>query len=214
MNPPLPSTLYFAYGSNLWLEQMALRCPNSPYVGMAVLRDWRWIINERGYATIVPAPGDIVVGMVYALVPEDEMRLDRNEGVPFAYVTESLKATVTWAGAALSQASNDGNRDGEEVELLVYVDHERVLESTPNEEYVWRMNMGIADALARGMTLEYVEKYLRPFIRAEAREKVEAIAVPRYLMPGPPPSLGRILTHRWFYAAIYCFPGSGMGMKK
>lgn len=158
---------------------MALRCPDSPYVGMAVLRDWRWIINERGYATLVAAPGDIVVGMVYLLVPKDEMRLDRNEGVPIDYVKEMLKVEVTWADTAQPRASDDGIREGGKVEVLVYIDHERVQESTPNEEYVWRMNMGIADAVARGMTPEYVEKYLRPFIRVESQEKVEAIAVPR-----------------------------------
>ena len=33
---------------------MARRCPNSAYpLGVAVLKGWKWIINERGYANIV-----------------------------------------------------------------------------------------------------------------------------------------------------------------
>ncbi len=48
-------TLYFAYGSNLSLTQMSLRCPHSTYKSLALLRHWRWIINARGYANIVPS---------------------------------------------------------------------------------------------------------------------------------------------------------------
>lgn len=44
--------LYFGYGSNLWREQMALRCPDSQFLGMACLRGYRWMINERGYANV------------------------------------------------------------------------------------------------------------------------------------------------------------------
>lgn len=92
-------TLYFAYGSNLWLAQMRRRCPSSVYLGVARLRSngssrWRWVINERGYANVVEIPtssfvatahegqeqekdgdgdehdeNDVVYGIVYALPP-------------------------------------------------------------------------------------------------------------------------------------------------
>jgi hypothetical protein len=48
-----PQTLYFGYGSNLWLHQMQLRCPTSQYLGVARLPNYRWIINDRGYANVV-----------------------------------------------------------------------------------------------------------------------------------------------------------------
>lgn len=47
------ATLYFGYGSNLWKHQMVQRCPTSKYLGIARLNDYRWIINERGYANVV-----------------------------------------------------------------------------------------------------------------------------------------------------------------
>ncbi|KAL9584321.1 MAG: hypothetical protein Q9203_004702, partial [Teloschistes exilis] len=47
-HPENKQTLYFAYGSNLWLHQMSLRCPSSVYVGVARLPNYRWIINARG----------------------------------------------------------------------------------------------------------------------------------------------------------------------
>ncbi|KAL2143102.1 hypothetical protein VTI28DRAFT_316 [Corynascus sepedonium] len=49
------STLYFAFGSNLWKHQMSLRCPYSPYVGLGRLRGHEWFINARGYANIAQA---------------------------------------------------------------------------------------------------------------------------------------------------------------
>lgn len=54
-----PKKYYFAYGSNLAHTQMARRCPSagSP-VGVALLRGWKWIINERGYANIVEVDDD------------------------------------------------------------------------------------------------------------------------------------------------------------
>lgn len=33
-------TIYFGYGSNLWLDQMKRRCPDNQYVGVGVLADW------------------------------------------------------------------------------------------------------------------------------------------------------------------------------
>jgi hypothetical protein len=33
-------TLYFAYSSNIWIDQMNRRCPENKYVGTAKLHDW------------------------------------------------------------------------------------------------------------------------------------------------------------------------------
>jgi len=33
-------TMYFAYGSNLWLDQMKHRCPESEFIGIGFLDDW------------------------------------------------------------------------------------------------------------------------------------------------------------------------------
>lgn len=87
MPPPTTTTptLYFAFGSNLHLAQMSLRCPSSKYISPARLRNYRFQINERGYANVVPSAGDHVEGLVYELSGDDERRLDVNEGVPWAY---------------------------------------------------------------------------------------------------------------------------------
>lgn len=100
--------LYFAYGSNLSPEQMARRCPDSIFLGKATLPGYRWQVNERGVPNVVRAPapapreerkgrrgrrrdrgdgdgdgdeGAVVEGLIYAISPDDEHKLDQYEGV-------------------------------------------------------------------------------------------------------------------------------------
>lgn len=93
-----PETLYFAYGSNLHLEQMAGRCPSSRYIGRAVLESYRWQINQRGYANIVESPGDKVEGLVYLLNEMDAFALDVDEGVPECYEKIRLEVKLFSGG--------------------------------------------------------------------------------------------------------------------
>ncbi|KAI0549359.1 hypothetical protein F4679DRAFT_547641 [Xylaria curta] len=74
-------SLYFAYGSNLHLTQMANRCPASVFKGKAVLPGYRWQINQRGVANVVKSIDDYVEGLLYLVNPKDERSLDRSEGV-------------------------------------------------------------------------------------------------------------------------------------
>jgi hypothetical protein len=46
----------------------------------------------------------------------------------------------------------------------VYIDRERITDDEAKDEYVIRMNKGIADALAFGVPREYVENVMREFI--------------------------------------------------
>lgn len=75
-------TIYFGYGSNLWLHQMSLRCPTSEYLGVARLDGYRWIINDRGYANVVKtANSTFVTAFTSASSPEEGPRggLDEDE---------------------------------------------------------------------------------------------------------------------------------------
>lgn len=74
---------YFAYGSNIHLVQMAQRCPSSVFRGKGTLAGYRWQINQRGVANIVPCTdaGCAVEGLVYSINAKDEKTLDRSEGV-------------------------------------------------------------------------------------------------------------------------------------
>ena len=74
-------SLYFAYGSNMHLHQMAARCQTSVFMGIGRISGWRWQINERGVANIVESPDDYVEGVVYDIDKGNKRQLDRNEGV-------------------------------------------------------------------------------------------------------------------------------------
>ncbi|KAJ4334443.1 hypothetical protein N0V87_006877 [Didymella glomerata] len=161
-------TIYFGYGSNLWLHQMSVRCPTSTYLGVARLPHYTWIINSRGYANVVeqhsssPSYSDHVYGLVYSLLPSDEKRLDRNEGVPIAY-TKELISCEFWPSTTHEKA-NTSSPPAETREMLVYIDRNRTTPDVPRDEYVYRMNQGIRDALERGMPEEYVQDVMRKFI--------------------------------------------------
>lgn len=65
----------------MWPEQMASRCPDSWSSSAAELPGWRFLINERGVATIVEDDVASVFGATWHLGPGDLVALDRFEGV-------------------------------------------------------------------------------------------------------------------------------------
>ena len=167
--------MYFAYGSNLWLEQMARRCPKSTYEGVARLTEHRWMINSRGYANIVSthvAPdththADTIenshtYGLVYSLNQSDEAALDGHEGVPEAYTKETM--VMDFWPKRNGDESIDVTSRPERAELLVYIDRRRTKDDRPKREYVTRMNHGIIDAERLGIPRGYIESVMRPVI--------------------------------------------------
>lgn len=138
-------SLYFAYGSNLWKEQMADRCPNHECLGVGVLRGYKWIISKRGYATIIKSPDDYVLGRVYRLTESDEEKLDIKEGVHKGLYRKEV------LGVFLGETP---------LRCLVYIDRE-TQEGNPKNEYIERMNKGLSEA---NLPDEYVNRYIRPFV--------------------------------------------------
>ena len=79
---------YFAYGSNLWIDQMVARTgPFSigyPTPGIARLPGYRFAFsmqceNGQVYANI-ERPGEFVLGVIYSCTPEAIEKLDAFEG--------------------------------------------------------------------------------------------------------------------------------------
>ncbi|MGB8389940.1 poly-gamma-glutamate hydrolase family protein [Mycobacterium sp.] len=81
---------YFAYGSNLCVRQMALRCPDATDPRPAVLSDHDWLINQRSVATVEPFAGTQVHGVLWQLSDHDLAALDSAEGVPVRYRRDRL----------------------------------------------------------------------------------------------------------------------------
>ena len=78
--------LYFAYGSNINLEQMEYRCPAAKAVGPVILENYELLFrgNTRGngVATIAPREGSKVHGLLWWITPACEQSLDFYEGYP------------------------------------------------------------------------------------------------------------------------------------
>lgn len=100
--------LYVAYGSNLNLDQMALRCPTAKVVGKGVLKGYQ--LTFRGVATIEKSEtAETPVG-VWEIGMWDERNLDIYEGYPRMYRKETVKVTM-YDGTvkeAMVYSMNDG----------------------------------------------------------------------------------------------------------
>ena len=102
--------LYFAYGSNINLEQMAFRCPEAYVVGPVILENYGLLFrgNARGngVATITPKEGGQVHGLLWRITPACEQSLDFYEGYPRLYEKEQV--TVR-------------DREGRQLTVMAYV---------------------------------------------------------------------------------------------
>ena len=79
------SGLYFAYGSNINLDQMSYRCPAAQVVGPVTLEGYELLFRGSGVATIGPKKGGKVHGLLWKITPDCERSLDRYEGYPYLY---------------------------------------------------------------------------------------------------------------------------------
>ena len=137
--------LYFAYGSNLSLNQMSQRCPAYRRVEAVrvVLQDYRWFIYSRGYANIAKQPMDCVEGALYELTQSDEASLDRFEGVSKNIYEKKFLHVL---------------KDEVLIKALVYfsLNTER---STAHKRYAGIVLQGARDA---NLSDKYIERVLRP----------------------------------------------------
>jgi len=80
--------LVFGYGSNMDLNQMHNRCPNSDLASFnAKAKGWKLCfprtssLRKGGVGSIVPSPCDETWGVVFSVDSQDLLRLDGFEGV-------------------------------------------------------------------------------------------------------------------------------------
>lgn len=83
---------YIAYGSNLNIPQMRMRCPGARIIGTSVIEDYQLLFKGSktgSYLTIEPKEGATVPVAVWEVTEQDELSLDRYGGYPnFYYKTE------------------------------------------------------------------------------------------------------------------------------
>ena len=88
---------YIAYGSNLNVRQMRMRCPTARIIGTSVLKDYELLFKGSktgSYLTVEKKPGSSVPVGVWAVTPADEKALDRYEGFPNFYYKKELMLPI------------------------------------------------------------------------------------------------------------------------
>ncbi len=88
---------YLAYGSNLNIRQMRMRCPSARIIGTAEIPDYELLFkgSQTGaYLTIEPKVGASVPVAVWSVTDEDEAALDRYEGFPTFYYKKEMQLPI------------------------------------------------------------------------------------------------------------------------
>jgi gamma-glutamylcyclotransferase (GGCT)/AIG2-like uncharacterized protein YtfP len=140
------NVLYFAYGSNLNRDSMALRCPDAKPIGPLKLTDARLVF--RGVADCIYEEGVECPGAVWKLTPECERALDRYEGVSGGFYR---KEYVTVTGI-----------DGEDRMLLYVMNSTGIF--PPSQHYYNVIKQGYRD-------FQLPLKYLRDAVKASWDDK-------------------------------------------
>ena len=89
---------YIAYGSNLNIQQMLMRCPGARIIGTSAIDNYRLLFKGSktgSYLTIEPKDGGIVPVAVWSVTARDEAALDRYEGFPTFYYKVEMKLPIT-----------------------------------------------------------------------------------------------------------------------
>ena len=103
-------TLYFAYGSNINLDQMTHRCPDAKPLGPVTLDNYELLFRGSpggsGFATIAPCEGSQVQGLLWEITPRCERALDFYESYPRFYDKQTVPVR---------------DSQGKEYQVMVYV---------------------------------------------------------------------------------------------
>lgn len=95
-------THYFAYGSNMDPAGMGERCPGARLVGTARVDGHAFRINGNHHATILPAAGKEVFGVLWTITAADQAVLDEYEGVAIALYRRHVVRVVRPDGTSES----------------------------------------------------------------------------------------------------------------
>lgn len=106
---------YFAYGSNMDAEQMAVRCPGAKLIGRGILKGYSFELDSAGFGTIIRSADSSVEGLLWRVTDDDIDSLDIYEGVgsgcyrsAFAMIRETPKGLIS----AMVYISNRGRSSG------------------------------------------------------------------------------------------------------
>lgn len=135
---------YVAYGSNLNLAQMALRCPTARVYAAGHINNWELLYRgsmTNAHATIRRRKGGSVPVLVWEIQDRDERRLDAYEGFPRYYFKQNIMVDIA----------------GKKKKAMVYIMDPRQRPGYPSPYYIEVIRQGYID---NGLDLDYFEMSL------------------------------------------------------
>ena len=123
---------YVAYGSNLNIRQMQMRCPTAKLYAVGEISDYELQFKgmpDRAFATIAPQKGSSVPAAVWKIQPTDEWSLDRYEGYPNHYFKETVPVQI-------------GEKS---VDAMVYIMNLKMDFGVPTDSYYKTVHQGYKD---------------------------------------------------------------------
>lgn len=120
---------YIAYGSNLNVRQMRMRCPSARIIGTSVLKDYELLFKGSktgSYLTIEKCETGTVPIVIWEVTAQDEKALDHYEGYPNFYCKRELK--VKYKGIRTGKHRT--------VTAFVYIMHEERPIGVPSDFYM------------------------------------------------------------------------------
>jgi hypothetical protein len=125
--------MYVAYGSNLNVRQMAVRCPTAKLVATGVIDGYELQFkgsNGSAVATIAEKSGSFVPVAVWDIRPDDERSLDIYEGYPHLYQKENTPVKI---------------KSGDEITAMIYVMDPKYPFGVPSFGYCETIREGYED---------------------------------------------------------------------
>ncbi len=117
--------IYAAYGSNMNIQQMKMRCPKAKLLGTGTIEGYRLTFrgSGRGVANIEKIEGRTVPIVLWEITGRCEKSLDIYEGYPRLYVKKDVEII---------------NSNGEKIKAFVYVMTEEYVDSPalPSTNYL------------------------------------------------------------------------------
>ena len=138
---------YFAYGSNMDEVQMRYRCPGARAIGTAHLPGYRFLINQRGVASVLAAASHDVYGVLWHINAAHERALDDYEALDEGWYDKTV--VTVYVGGKQTQSA------------LIYIACNHV-EGRPEREY---MQTIVTAAEHFQLPASYVDE-LRSWLRA------------------------------------------------
>ena len=127
---------YIAYGSNLNVRQMRMRCPDAAIIGTAFIPDYRLLFKGSKSGSQVPVA-------VWAVSARDERQLDIYEGFPDFYYKKGFSLDV----------KQSESRKICKLTAFAYIMHEERKLGLPSTSYLQTCGTGYRDF---GFDLQYL----------------------------------------------------------